>query len=341
MKYLFAFINLILLAASAFFFAGILDKTVLKDSSFVPEINVQADGSADPVHHQESNSAVRQGHDIIVQRNLFKVETKKKEGSGKDSPGSKEPEKLEPTTLSLSLWGTVTGGADLYAVIEDKKSRLQALYQEGDSIQDATIKKILKKEVILTYQGKDQVLEMEADSENAGGAKKPLEKQTSGEKIKNQAPLPQQAQFQPPSGNAAEITANIKFRPFFTKGSPDGVMVFGIKPDSAFNRAGLRNGDIVKDINGTPVGSVEEASSLLSDMESASAARITLIRSGETKEISYSSGRSSEEPGAPEETKEEKSSDLQEKLEVKTQAPDDIEPEKIENSEDKNKGEES
>lgn len=339
MKYLFALINLILLAGSAFFCVDIFHKTVLKTPSFMPDINAPANRPAGLVQNQESTGAYRQGHEIIVQRNLFKVEIEKKEGPGKESSGSTE--KLEPTTLSLTLWGTVTGGSELYAVIEDKKSRLQALYQEGDPIQEATIKKILKKEIILTFQGKDQVLEMEIDAKKAGPVAKPLENIIPGAVINDgSVPLPQTSKSTP--GNTDDIMTQIKFRPFFTKGAPSGVMVFGIKPDSVFNRSGLRNGDILKTVNGNPVASVEEASSALSDIQNASV--ITLVRSGETKEISFGSGQPGGEQGNEGESgevKEEKLPDLQEKPEVKSQAPEDQEPEKTENSEDRNKGEES
>ncbi|MCM2285037.1 MAG: PDZ domain-containing protein [Desulfobacula sp.] len=327
MKYLFVLINLILLAVSAFFFADIMDKTVLKDSFFVPEIKVPANRLTDPAQQQESNSAFRQGHDIIVQRNLFKVQIESKEGS--DNESSYSTEKLEPTTLSLTLWGTVTGGSELYAVIEDKKSRLQALFEEGDLIQDATIKKILKKEVILTYQGKDQVLEMETDSGKSGPIKKSVETQIPDTAMNDsQAPLIQTS----PStlGNTGDIMTQIKFRPFFSKGAPDGVMIYAIKPESVFNRVGLRNGDIVKEINGTPVASIEEASASLSGLESNPAAKITLIRGGATKEIFFNAGQSDKEQGHEEEPGE-----------MKEEKSEDIEVEKIENADEKNKGEES
>lgn len=352
MKNVLTLINLFLIGASAFFCSDMVYKTILADTSFVPEIEDQSSKPINSIQKQEKKDTVRQGPEIIVQRNIFKVETEKKEGSDKAS-GSKEKEKIEPTTLSLTLWGTVTGGSDLYAVIEDKKSRIQSLYQEGDSVQDATIKKIMKKEVILNFQGKDQVLEMETNPETAGQGTNPLNKPAPRGAInENQNGLPPVAQPRQTSvqpGNAGEIATKIKFRPFFTKGSPDGVMVYAIKPDSVFNKAGIRNGDIVKSINGAPVSSVEDASSLLSGMENAETAKLTLIRSGETKEITYSAGSTGgaaqpgEEPAhvVPEQMKEEKLPDpTQNKGEIKAQAPEEQEPEKTENSEDQNKGEE-
>jgi general secretion pathway protein C len=330
MKYLFALINLILLSGSAFFCIDIFQKTVFKDPSFISDIKPLDGGTADLVQNQEGAGVKQNSYDIIVQRNLFKVQIERKEES--DNESSHSTEKLEPTTLSLTLWGTVTGGSELYAVIEDKLSRLQALYEEGDLIQDATIKKIMKKEIILTFQGKDQVLEMETDPGKSGPIKK------SGEiQIPGKAPLIQT--FPSTPGNTGDIMTQIKFRPFFTKGSPDGVMVYAIKPDSVFNQIGLRNGDIVKAINSASIASVEDAFSFLSDMERTDAVRVTLIRNGEIKEISFNSGQlEGLEQGGNQEIKQEILTEAQDKGE--DQSPKDIELENAENSEDKNKGEE-
>lgn len=327
MKYLFALINLILLAGAAFFSADIMDKTVLKDPSLISDIKPLEDGTADFVQNQGGAGVKRNSYDIIVQRNLFKVQIERKEGS--DNESSYSAEKLEPTTLSLTLWGTVTGGSELYAVIEDKKSRLQALYEEGDLIQDAKIKKILKKEIILTFQGKDQVLEMETDPGKTGPIKKSGEIRIPGTAMNDgQAPLVQT--FLSTIGNTDDIMTQIKFRPFFSKGVPDGVMIYAIKPDSVFNRAGLRNGDIVKEINGIPVASIEEASASLSDLEGDSAVKITLVRGGAIKEISYNVGQPGKAQGHEEEPGE-----------MREEKSEDIEAEKIENADGKNKGEES
>ncbi len=323
MKYLFALINLILLAGASFFCIDIFQKIVFKDPYFISDSKPLDDGTTGFVQNQEGAGAKQNSYDIILQRNLFKVEIEKKEGPDNESLYSTE--NLESTTLSLTLWGTVTGGPELYAVIEDKKSRLQALYEEGDLIQDATIKKILKKEIILTFQGKDQVLEMETDPGKSGPIKKSGEIPIPGTAVNNgQAPLIQT--FPSTLGNTGDIMTQIKFRPFFSKGAPDGVMIYAIKPDSVFNRAGLRNGDIVKEINGTPVVSIEEASASLFDLETDPAARITLIRGGATQEIFYNAGQPDKaqgHEGEPGEMKE------------------DVETEKIENADEKNKGEES
>lgn len=296
MKYAFVLVHILLIAAMIRMGAAVFPK--IKDpGAFEPPV-IQAETTPESVSDRtEQTSAGPGGIDIIVQRNLFKVQARSGQSLTEPSENPAETENLEPTSLSLTLWGTVTGASDPWAVIEDRATRTQALYQEGDMVQEARLKKILKHKIILTHNDKDEVLEMETESPRA----------------KTSAPgLPQAAPAEPgfthpftqmPMGGAAtQIMNQIRIRPYFSKGSPDGVMVYGIRPDSVFSRAGLRNGDIVREINGTPVASVEEASALLADLEQIGSIQVTLLRSGQVRQITYPGEQGEETEPAPLET---------------------------------------
>ena len=96
---------------------------------------------------------------IILQRNLFGPPP------GKDQPVAAVTEdyaeNLKSTSLDIVLMGTINGGegADR-AIVLDKKSRKQELYEKGDAIQGAFVKEILRGKVILDYNGKDEMLDM-------------------------------------------------------------------------------------------------------------------------------------------------------------------------------------
>jgi len=107
---------------------------------------------------------------IILQRNLFGP-----------LPGAIKPaetvvpditEDLKATSLNITLMGTVNGGegADR-AIILDKSNNKQELYEKGDVIQGAMVKEILRGKVILTFNGKDEMLDMsEAEKERSAYA---------------------------------------------------------------------------------------------------------------------------------------------------------------------------
>jgi type II secretory pathway component PulC len=101
----------------------------------------------------------QQDYRVILQRNLFGP-----------PPGIGEPtatvdpdytENLKSTSLNIILMGTINGGEGVArAIILDKQSNKQALYEKGDTIQGASVKEILRGKVILVYNGKDEMLDM-------------------------------------------------------------------------------------------------------------------------------------------------------------------------------------
>jgi len=219
---------------------------------------------------------------IIVKRNLFKVEIEQKEEPFAELENErKETEILEPTKLKLVLWGTVTGQENVYAVIEDKKVRKQDLYQIGDSIQGAKLKKILRNKVILVFQGKDQFLEIQTDSGKGSGLR------SFKEKTKVEAAPVNRVLDNDIPDDIGSLMRQIKFRPHFSEGEPDGLMVYGIRPNSVFRKIGLRNGDIIKDVNGAAIVSKSDVSNLLAEIEDQDDLKLTLFRRGKLKELLY------------------------------------------------------
>jgi general secretion pathway protein C len=95
----------------------------------------------------------------ILQRNLFGPPP----GKGGSGPANTPDyaENMQLTQLNIVLMGTINGGeGDGRAIILDKGSNKQGLYEVGDEIQGASVKEILRGKVILVYNGKDEMLDM-------------------------------------------------------------------------------------------------------------------------------------------------------------------------------------
>lgn len=118
----------------------------------------------------EKSDVAKQEHDyrVIFQRSLFGAPAT----ADKTEVVVKEiAEDLETTSLEIVLKGTINGeGESNMAIILDKNKKTQELFKEGDGIQGAFVKEILRGKVILTYNGQDEVVEM---SETAGSAEPP------------------------------------------------------------------------------------------------------------------------------------------------------------------------
>jgi len=282
MKSLFTILNLFFIAAIAYCLVETGYNNLVPQNFTLPAQKVYN------IKAQILNSGQnKQGIDkkltsTIVKRNLFKVEIEQKEEPFVElEKEEKKSEPLEPTKLKLVLWGTVTGQENVYAVIEDKKVRKQALYQKGDLIQGAELKKILRNKVILLFQGKDQFLEVQTNSRNDTGFSNLKETIPVGA-----APVKRTLDHDA-LDDTGSIMRQIKFRPHFSEGEPDGLMVYGIRPNSVFREIGLRNGDIIKDVNGVAIVSKNDVSGLFAEIEDQDDLKITLFRRGKIKELTY------------------------------------------------------
>ena len=67
----------------------------------------------------------------------------------------------------------------------------------------------------------------------------------------------------------------------------DGFKIFEIKPASIFARLGVRNGDIVKEVNGLQLTGIDQAYQALSALQNESAIQINLVRRNKPITLTY------------------------------------------------------
>jgi len=105
----------------------------------------------------------------ILARNIFQAKgAEETETSGNTVEA--DIDQLAQTQLSLSLLGTVTGiENDARAIIRDDKTKLEDLYRVGSEIQGALVKHITRGRVVLSVNGRDEVLVIK-DREGKGGS---------------------------------------------------------------------------------------------------------------------------------------------------------------------------
>jgi len=216
----------------------------------------------------------------IDRRNLFNIKTNAPETrSTADTPRIEE---LKQTSLNLKLWGTVSGTDDRnYAVIESSGGE-QNLYRVGDAIQTATVKLILRGKVILSIDGQDEVLEMEDLASRGKTSPRRVQPRNTSRRI----PL-RREQVTEATQNINQLLREVQVRPHFEKGKPDGLMLSRIKPNSIFRKMGLRNGDILRAVNGEPLVSVDSALNLYERLKSSDEVKVEIKRRGRLQTIEY------------------------------------------------------
>jgi general secretion pathway protein C len=229
-------------------------------------------------------------YDAISRRNLFNT----RPDAAAPAQAAINIDNLRETDLKLKLWGTVTGkGRSAYAVIEDPKTREQNLYRIGDTIQDATLKLILRQKVVLSVNDRDEVLGME----EAGAAKKSSPGSPVARRVASPPKLPVSSypgqfslksdQIENALQNLDQLMEQARIRPHIEEGKPSGISITGIKPNTIFRNMRLRNGDIITGVNGTPIESVEDAMKIFGDLSSASEVQLEIKRRGRKRVLNY------------------------------------------------------
>jgi len=288
MKHVFIFIHLMFLTLLAYQGATIMYKNLafpsLQGETILPDSPV-------PLSVQAKNGVViphEQLYKKIITRNLFNVLIDKPAEESTLLLAPKPEKILEKTQLKLVLWGTVTGGTSTasFAVIEDKKERKQSLFTEGDVIQGASVKQILRNKVILSINGKDQILETEVSQLAAQEKTGTVQKDIVSPQQKLQEPV-ESLPMGPLDIDMASLMEEFKTRPYLKNGEPSGLLLYGIRPGSAFLRLGLKNGDILLKLNQTQTLTQEDTQKIFQELEKSSDMQFVVLRRGQENEIVY------------------------------------------------------
>ncbi len=278
-------VNLALIAMGAYFFAGLFYQVA--GAQFRPsedERPVAAISPATRAAGKKSFAAYRP----ILQRDLFKTQKAPVQPVQESNVNLEE---MEETKLKLKLWGTVTGDTRRsYAVIEDTQKREQNLYRVGDSVQNATLKLIMRSKVVLSLNGKDEVLAMEqivqATRRRSPRTSGPRAVSSTGA-VRTQRVSLRRSMINDAIQDVSKLMTEVQIRPHMEEGAAAGLALSNIKPNSIFRRMGLRNGDILKSVDGQEIRSVDDALKLYENLKSASDVNVRIQRRGRDRNINY------------------------------------------------------
>lgn len=226
---------------------------------------------------------------VIMERNVF--------GASEQTKEEKEeaPEVLEPTSLDVALLGTVVGDAESpVAVIRDSVKRTEAFYRVGDDVQGALVKKIERGKVILRAGERDEVLTMQDAHKRQATSEVPSPQE--GRPSSSPEPVPRDNRTTV-SIEREEIAQNLdsvnklftqaRIRPYFVDGKPGGLAITHVKGGSVFSKMGLRNGDVIKGMDGRDIHAPNDALALFRKLRSGDPFSLELSRRGAPTVIQY------------------------------------------------------
>ncbi|MDY6904793.1 MAG: type II secretion system protein GspC [Thermodesulfobacteriota bacterium] len=248
---------------------------------------------ADSRSSQSSGRKRPEGYSAIASRNIFQAASVVEE----ETQPEIDVDSLKKTDLDLRLLGTIAGmGDDSYAVIEDTRKHDQNLYKVGDAIDSATVKLILRKKVVLTINGTDEVLEMEEGLASLGGHQKrrradrisrpPLSRSGSRAGRVRNVTL-NRSEVETAFDNVNDLMRKVRIRPHFSDGKPDGLSLDSVAAGSIFSDMGLQSKDVIVGVNGKQISTVDDCMAVYRSMSSESDVMLEVKRNGRREFIQY------------------------------------------------------
>jgi len=200
--------------------------------------------------------------------------------------------------FKLKLVGTAIAEDPEYsvAVIESGDGKHRS-YHEGEQIGGVLIVEILRARVIVeTEQGEDFISlsrsltlaqPLTTKAERPGASQSPLpvvSRTSSSNNLRNQTLYLNGKALIAELGNVDDKIQDFSVDTVNIYGRPAGVKIHSIEPDSIFSKIGLKNGDVIKEVDGLNISSPEQAIAIFKKLKAGDDVNIK-VKARRTRQI--------------------------------------------------------
>jgi len=204
------------------------------------------------------------------------------------APVQSEIDDAPETRLSLTLKGTVAADDPAYslAIIADSRGD-EKVYSIRDSIPGgASLHAVYADRVILNRAGTLEALKLPREAE---GQTVNRSRQTSSARV---ATASRQTSVQQMiTDNAVQLMDVIRPQPYFADGQQRGYRVYPGRDRKSFAALGLRPGDLVTAINGTPMNDPRTGMEVFRTLGDATQITVTVERNGQSEQLTLSTSQ--------------------------------------------------
>ena len=194
-----------------------------------------------------------------------------------------EPEVVvDKNQLKLALIGTfITDGENPFAIIESKKNNEQDVFEKDELVfESAKLIEIATDYVKIDRNGQIETLRIE--DEDTGGGEESGGGTSDGETIQVDA-----TELDSALSNLPVLLTQARAVPYFKDGASVGLRLFAIRPGSLFEKIGLKNGDILKSINGSSLADITQAIKLFEKLKEEKKIGLVLERNRQDQSVNY------------------------------------------------------
>lgn len=195
--------------------------------------------------------------------------------------------------LGLALSGTVSGSLEVArAIIKDIETGVSDQYKTGQVVGDARIESINTDMVILLHNGERKILRFNAEASGSNhdyDTRAPLSRtadETENHAITGLLTQESDPAIQKKPGYVETILNKVVIDPYAINNQIEGLKITGLENIKAMQGLGLKNGDIVRMVNGHQLTSKQKAYQVFKKARSQSDINLELSRDGKTKKLS-------------------------------------------------------
>jgi general secretion pathway protein C len=240
-------------------------------------------------------------YQVIWQRNLFNIAVP--EDSDKKNEISLEKIALAKKDLGLELMGTVVADDPKLnrAIIDNRKTREQEAYREGDSAGKVKIKKILRNNVVITTSTGDELLTVEIKKSakrsassrpsKSIGSRSPASQRTPSSTDSNARTRSIKLNLKEVETSLSDIEAlmkEVRLTPYMQGDQPSGFRISNITADSILRKMMLRNRDVIVGVDDDEITSPDQAAGFFEKLAAGGNVTIKVKRRRRTREINLS-----------------------------------------------------
>jgi general secretion pathway protein C len=195
------------------------------------------------------------------------------------------------SSINAKLLGTMVSTNDKYsfATVTENGKKEPENYRIGDLLAGiAKIYAIERNRVYFTNSGRKEYLEVDRlpsiyrTPQPSTASPTPSE----GVKVQNGKVTISKSKVDSTLQDLNQVIQQARMVPNYENGQVDGFKIFGIKSGSIFQDLGLQNGDVINNINGTQIDSLEKALPMLQLLKTESSYTIDVTRKGSKQTMS-------------------------------------------------------
>ena len=230
-------------------------------------------------------------YSIIVERDIFNSSGSIAElDKSLHSVNSSNPAGSIEEEIDIALLGTVAGNQEISrAIIKDLETDVLGLYKTGDAVEAASIESIEKDAVVLNYRGQRKILNLgnrKSKNKDAENAKVGLAKNVT-QAIKNNS-TKENKTFVDKLRDTAMMLPEAVIEPYAVDGQVEGLKITGLENIKQAKDIGLKNGDVVRSVNGHRLTSKQKAYQISMKARSQTTLNVELLRNNKIRMFSFS-----------------------------------------------------